>query len=523
MKENKLIAEFYKRFKSARGIADQWSSILEACYHYSIPFRNKFYTPKEFQGDLKNARLYDTTSVEATKTFVSKLHTAMTPPQVQWGSLELDDDIKEQLSDTEHQEIQEKLDNYMRKLFKYIHSSNFDVVINECYFDLAVGTSCLVINNNTAEDPLLFTSIPADKLAIEESFNGKIETWFRTWDDIKIGEIGLRWKNAVIPDELIRKLQSDEDAKVKIIYEGVLFMPKSPAPYLYMVVVGQHILLSQAFESNPAVVWRFQKTNNDIWGRGPVMDALPSIISLQEMARVELASANLNTFKPYMGFTDGIFNPYTFKLEPFTVIPISPIGGGGQAPLIPLPDSSNPQFAQMTIQDLRNQINTLLFADEKVEQQSVQPQTATEVSVNQQNLALKIGPLFSRLQNEFLEPLIMRVSHVLDEMGVLPKVNIDGHIVKFKYRSPLAQAKGQQQLSNFVQYTQVLQGIVGPEATQMIINVDQAPLLIAEAMQIDMRLINTPEQIAKTAQQQQEQRAQQTQEEAQAQEAQDAK
>ena len=105
------------------------------------------------------------------------------------------------------------------------------------------------------------------------------------------------------------------------------------------------LIIYEEFESNPGIVWRFQKVNNEVFGRGPVMDALPSIISLNELARIELAAANLNTFKPYMGFSDAVFNPHTFKLEPFTVIPIAPIGSGGSPPLIPLPDSSNPQFS----------------------------------------------------------------------------------------------------------------------------------------------------------------------------------
>ena len=72
-----------------------------------------------------------------------------------------------------------------------------------------------------------------------------------------------------------------------------------------------------------------------------------------------------------MGFSDAVFNPHTFRLEPFTIIPIAPIGTGGQVPLIPLPNSADPNFAQFTIADLRMQIKALLFAEE--------PQDASQV------------------------------------------------------------------------------------------------------------------------------------------------
>jgi len=494
--DGKLLTELTASYNSAKRDADLWESILEASYHYAVPFRNRFYSPKQFQGELKNTRLYDTTAVEAAKTFVSKIHTAMTPPQVQWGFLQVN---KSEFGDAPQSQIddaQRKVDEYMRELFRYIHRSNFDTVINECYFDLSIGTSCLIINQHTEKQPLLFTSIPADKLAIAEGLDGRAHIWFRTWEDIKVRELKSRWKKASKSADMESALLSDPNAKVAKIYEGVLYDPNQAKPYTYAVWCGDHLIFAEDLDSNPAIVWRFQKTNNEVWGRGPVMEALPSIISLQEIARIELASANLNTFKPYMGFSDGVFNPYTFKLEPFTVIPIAPIGTGGQLPLVPLPDSSAPQFTQLVSSDLRMQIKTLMFATDGSESESIQPQTATEVSINQQNLAQKIGPLFSRLQSEFLEPVIQRVSYILDKMGILPKPMINGKEVSFEYKSPLALAQGQQQVGVFTQFTQLLQGISGPEMTQIYLDTEEVPWLLAELMQVDERFLNSREKVA---------------------------
>jgi len=494
---------FKKRYDAAQQVADLWASLLEACYYYAIPYRNRFYRPKEQQGEFKGSRIYDTTAVEATKTFVSKVHDAMTPPQVQWGYLDIDETFDTE-EDIDRNQIQEMLDNYMRRLFVYIHESNFDVVINECYFDLAIGTSCLVVNSFTDEQPLLFTSIPMDKLAIEESMTGRVDSWFRNWESVKINEIQIRWPNAILTPEMLMLLVENPDARIETLYEGVMYMPHRKKPYMYMVGSAECPVLCEEFESNPGIVWRFQKVNNEVFGRGPVMDALPSIISLNELARIELAAANLNTFKPYMGFSDAVFNPHTFKLEPFTVIPIAPIGVGGSPPLVPLPDSSNPQFSQLTIMDLRNQIKALLFNDVNPNQ-SVQPQTATELMIVQQNLAQRIGPLFSRLQQEFLWPVIKRCSYILDKMGLLPKPEIKGVKVNFRYRSPLALAKGQQDIARFTQYYQLMQGVFGAGPALMYINPGLAPYLIAEQMQVDARYLNSPEQVQAAGQMAQDQ------------------
>lgn len=497
--------QFIKRQRRAQLIAYLWASLFEACYYYAVPQRNRYWRPKQFQGEIKATRIYDTTAVEATKTFVSKLHDAMTPPGIQWAYLELDGDYT--TAEVEDQtEAQMALDEYMRKLFKFIHASNFDVVINECYFDLAIGTSCLVINQNNDEEPLLCTSVPMDVLSIEEANTGRIESWYRTWQDIKIAEITQRWPKAIIPESMMLKMADDPDAIIPKIYEGVMYCPlQGQKAYMYMVTTDTEILFHEPLESNPGIVWRFQKVNNEVWGRGPVVDALPSIISLQEMARVELASANLNTFRPYMGFSDSVFNPHTFKLEPFTIIPIAPIGAGALPPLQPLPNSASPEFAQLTINDLRYQIRQLLFVDQmqgsNPNQQTIQPQTATDSMINRQELAQRIGPLFSRLQQEFLWPVIKRVSYILDRMGLLKMPTIDGKLVQFKYRSPLALAKGQQELGRFQNWVQTMQGMFGPERTMMFINPQVTPWIMAEMMQVDKRFLNQPEGVQSASQQ----------------------
>lgn len=517
-----LLSQFQKRYQSAQQVAYLWMALHSACYFYAIPNRDKFWRPKEQQGEMRGARVYDTTAIESVKTFVSKMHTAMTPPQTQWGYMALDEDWAEQNPD-DAKAAQQMLDDYMMRLFGYIHDSNFDVVINECYFDLSVGTACLVVNSYTDKMPLLFTSIPMDKLAVEEATTGRLESWYRWWEDVKINEIKIRWPKARIPDELYQDTLQDKDATVRMIYEGVMYVATDEKPYHYVVCTDMDILYEESFEINPGIVWRFQKTNDDIFGRGPVMDALPSIISLNELARIELAAANLNTFKPYMGFSDAVFNPHTFVMQPMTIIPIAPIGAQGQVPLIPLPDSSAPQFSQLTIQDLRMQIRSLLFADSPVPngpQDSKQPASATELMMNQQMLAQRIGPLFSRLQQEFLYPLIERVSFVLEKMGLLPRPRIKGAKITFQYRSPLALAKGQEQIARFTQYVQLLQGISGPEMAQIYINSAEYPYIIADLMQLDPRFLNSPDKVKQATenlQAQMQEQQQMQQQEAQAQ------
>lgn len=512
--DNQILEVIRKNYGHAQRIADLWEDLLQACYFYAVPWRNRFYRPgPEFQGDMKNARVYDTTAVEATKTFVSELQDTMTPPQVQWGFLEVEqsdvpmdlDAANEPVAQvTSIEEAQEIVNEYMVKVFKYIHRSNFDIVINECYYDLAVGTACLVINQGDDINPIHCTSIPMDKLAIREAADSKIKSWYRTWDNLKINELKDRWPMIKLTPMLEQMVMEDRDATIERLYEGTTYFPDAgKTPYCYCVWMdGQPPLVKQWLPNNPGIVWRFQKTNNETWGRGPVMDALPSIISLNEMARIEMAAANLNAFRPFMGFSDTVFNPHTFTLEPFSIIPIAPVGSSGVFPLQPLPGSADPQFSQMTIADLRVQILKLLYAETPTTSRSVQPQTKYAISVKQQELAEKIGPMFSRLIQEFLEPVIVRVQHILHKTGILPspKLRMKNMNLVFRYKSPLELAQAQKNAQNLVQYVQLLQGFYGPENAMAYLNPKTTPYILADALQIDPNMLNKPDDVAKAMQ-----------------------
>ena len=67
--------------------------------------------------------------------------------------------------------------------------------------------------------------------------------------------------------------------------------------------------------------------------------------------------------------------------------------------------------------------------------------------------------------------------------------------IRFKYKSPLALAKGRADVERFIQFVQVMQGIMGPDATQLYINPKTTPYMLAEMLQIDERFLNTPEQV----------------------------
>lgn len=481
--------ETYKRrYVRAQGVAYQWWALLQACYHYFTPQRNLYYQTNQTQAAQRNVRVYDTTQIAAGRNFVSKLQNSLCPPQMTWALLEPGSEIPEEYKT----EFQQELDKFNERLFSYIRSSNFDLAINECFQDLITGTAVLVCNAGTSDDkPLIFGSIPLAQVSIEESVSNRAESCYRTWQEVKVSDIELMWPNAVIPSELLELYKQDPTATVKNVIEAVVHNPRDALPYNYCVWWENNMLLDEKEATSPLIIFRTSKLNNEVFGRGVGMDALPSVMSLQTAFYFEMTAANLNICKPYMAYSDGVFNPWTFNMQPNTVIPVSPTTNG-QFPIQPMPDVANPAFMQITTADLRMQINKLMYADPLGPMETT-PRTAFELSIRQRNLAEEIGPMFTRLQQEFMEPVINRIIYILQARGLLPKLVIDGKVVTARYKSPLTQSQGQQDVDTFLRYQQTMQAIVGAESAIVYLKPEQIGVWTAEKMGVDSTLINSKE------------------------------
>ena len=86
------------------------------------------------------------------------------------------------------------------------------------------------------------------------------------------------WPNANHPQWMLQKLLKDPNATVKNLYEGIVYMHGDEEPYKYVVWIDSDILLEEAEKTSKWIVFRWSKINNEVMGRGPALDALPSIL-----------------------------------------------------------------------------------------------------------------------------------------------------------------------------------------------------------------------------------------------------
>jgi hypothetical protein len=482
--------ERFKRYQAAKNRSDLWEEDLERAYKLALPVRDRFDNPTP--GDTRTNRIFDTTAVQGVQSFANNIQSIILPPGKRWTNFESGEDVPED----EKQSVDVQLQGINNKIFKYLRSSNFDLVANEALQDMAISTGVILFNEGTIEQPFEFSCAPMSSLAFEPGKNGVIENVWRKWR-LTVDQIKKQWPDAVIPNEI-----SNKNGKSPIdLIEGSIHYPNNPIDqqwfYYVQVVSGQKDIISEFMEFSPWIAFRFRVAPGETLGFGPVLLALNAIQTLNKMAEFELKIAQFRAFPPYTAPNTATMNPYTMRLEPGSIIPIEP-NFVGQRPIDLLPVSGDANFGQLSVENLQQQINDILFAEPLGPPQGPNA-TATEVSIRQQNWLRKSTAAFGRMQVELVKPIMDRALRILRKKGLIDPIvinnkeilEVDGANLGIKFESPLSEVQKQEDFQRMETLIQAMQQLIAPQAPIIALDMAQLPLWMAEKLNVDLELVKS--------------------------------
>lgn len=488
------LPEREKRYSTAKGRMALWLPLYEEAYKYAIPARGDFYgmPSKETTPTTLIDNVYDATAVEGVVTFANNMQSILMPPFRRWASLEAGDAVKEADKDQANKELQE----ITKTLFKHIDRSNFNLAINESLQDVAVGTGFMLIQEGTKTKPLKFQSVPIYCVTAEEGENGDLENF---WRDIEIPArlIMRMWPKADITKdtELQSLITTSPDQLVKLV-EGTICYPDNPPSKRYCYYVAkeghQSEILNEWRDSSAWLAFRYSRVSGELLGRGPVLTALPFIKVLNTMSEYELRNAKFRLANAYMVAGDGVLNPFNVRIVPGAMIPVISFLGGD--PIKPLPVGGDVKFMQLSIGELRQIVRALLLADPLGPADNAS-QSATEISLRQQNWVRQAGASFGRLTIEMLDPIIDKSVRILRRRGLIPKISI-GPKVSTAYESPLAEVQNQDDLQRLQQYAGYLAPLIQNPAFAIPMKIEEIYTWAADKFGVDLDLIRTQPEAA---------------------------
>lgn len=486
------ITKLLARYQKAADRRAMWEPHWQECYAYAFPQRENVSTSSgAFENGAKNNQhLFDGTASDAVDQLASSLLAELTPPWAKWFGLK----AGAELGPEECEQVAPILEKTAEIILQNFEHSNFAVEIHQCYLDLVTaGTACLMFEEAPLGEASAFRfyAVPLKEIALEEGADGRLDTTFRCSETV-LDNIRHRFPEAEFPAIWLEQSKENHSYNYQLIEAVVPKYGKfGCSGYDYTVFVKDSltgsddvVLLKEGvFETSPFINFRWLKAPGEVYGRSPVMKALPDIKTANKVVELILKNASISVTGIWQADDDGILNPANIKLVPGAIIPKA-VGSKG---LTPLEAPGKFDVSQLILENLQKRINHALLAD-RLGQIDNPGMTATEVLERSAEMARILGASFGRLQCELLTPLLKRAFHILRRRGDVMNFDLDGKIVDLQYKSPLALLQSRQDISNISEWINLISGL--GESGLLAANLFETAKTIGKILNVPATLIN---------------------------------
>lgn len=391
-------------YKRALDIRAPWLKRWDDARRYTMP-----------TADDDSATLFDATASDASDNLAASIYTLLTPPESMWLSLIPESDLSPDA------------DYATRVLRANLNDSNFYTTIHQCYMDLVVlGTACLFMAESPigASSAFTFTSIPMSDIAILPN------AVFHT-TSMSAREVLEKYPTWTPPANLRDTIKRDPETPLKLVQSLV------GSEFTAWLDVGgdieNNIVSTGTFETNPYIIFRWSLASGELYGRGPVLRALPDIKTANKVVELVLKNATIAVSGIWQADDDGVINLNNINLTPGAIIPKA-VGSSG---LTPLKCGADFDVSQLILKDLRERIRHALLAD-RLGLLSDKEMTATEIMARNADMMRILGATYGRLLHEFIRPLCDRGLQILARRGVIEPIRLNSD-AELKYIAPIAQ------------------------------------------------------------------------------------
>lgn len=495
--------------------------IWSECFRYTYPIRGQGFLNKDIDGvtaalgaKKDAAVLFDSTTTDSTRLLASSVLSAITPPHQQWFSLAVNNISEDRVP----HDAKKWLEDAAETMFKNIHASNYDAQALEFFTDEMVG-GMLGLYVEKKEGAYHFEVWPLPTLYCQEVLgNGYIDTVYRLVKFTAAESIKKFGSNA--PEAVHKEYQEDpySNKQFEFIHtirprlgrngkqiKGGKINRTLPFESLYVCRKSGHLALESGYHEMPVIVPRWMRIPNTDYAVGPMYDALPDAKTLNKVTEFMLQNAEMAISGTFVAKDDGVFNPNTARIGPRRVWMVEDVNN-----IKPLAAGGDINFAVQEIARLQGQIRRTLLADQLGPSEKMN-MTATEINTRTSIIRQILGPIFGRLQAEYLVPLITRCFGLALRDGDLgqPPEALQDIGFNITYRSPLALAQKQQQLQAIDQFEQRLALKVqsNPEL-QDLYDFDAATRKTAELLGVDIDLIRDASNVSMIRKRKQAEQAQ---------------
>lgn len=411
--------EIIARYNSLRATRDaSWLSVWREVRHYVMPTYSDFLP----EGGPRGEQLYDTTAIEARKRLAAGMYNWMAPPDKRWfevvpadEDLQKDEDVKDYFSE-------------VTKVISFtMANSNWSSVLIQVLNNLACGLDGVVYCEDGGDDSVLnFRSFPVETVCYSENAKGRVDSVYRE-SEMTARQILQEYGSSTPPK--IREEAANpnlQDKKHRILHavfprhvrsDNMIDNKNMPFADVAIELESKQILREGGFQEYPFAVCRFDKADNETYGRGPGLDKLPDIKMLNRMRQAYILMKEHIADPSYIA-PDGSIVSKDFNRDPGSLIFYKPEINGAKPEILPM--SSGSGDLARDIEDEREKIKIGFFWDIFDPLGDLKQITATEAEIRNDGKMIPFAPIAGNLHAELFRVIIHRVFGIVSRRGLLP-------------------------------------------------------------------------------------------------------
>lgn len=414
------VTELIARFNRTKTERDgNWNTLLQDCFDYVLPRKNNItYTQK---GERKDTKIYNSTAIRCNEKHASGIFSYSCPPDKRWFALRAKNNELQKLDS-----VKRWFGEVTQILFEEYANSNFNAALHEAFLDLGIGTCC--ISQMEGRTNLFnFSALHISEYYYLESEEGIVDTVFRAFK-LTARQAVAKFTEEKLDSEIVKAANNDRQMEQEFDFlhavyprlerdEEKLDALNMPFCSMYIDIKHQKLISESGYNELPYHVCRYSKSSSETMGRGPAMNCLAEIKTVNKMDEDILLATELKVKPPWTAPDDessdlvidnspgGItyYKPNTLGALPAPVNMGSDIGIGREEV------------------DRKEQFIYRAFANDVFEILGDKKQmTATEVIQRVEDQLITLIHALSRIQSELFSPMLNRSFGIGMRMGMFP-------------------------------------------------------------------------------------------------------
>lgn len=456
---------------------DAYFKLWRELSEYVRPDRGRFLQAGQKKTVLLSKKILDSSGTLAVRTLASGMMAGITSPAQQWFKLEPAEQVLRQSTP-----VMEWIKDIQKVMMDVFARSNLYNALHTMYGELVVfGTAAMIVDEDEA-DILRAYPLTAGEYYLEANARQDVDTLVR--EITMSAEQAVRAFGAQALSREVVDLVETNKGQQDVVFIHVIEpnaaaqagkMDAQSMPYRSVIFEkngrDDKFARISGYREFPALCPRWSVAGSEVYGFSPGMEALPDIKQLQHEQRKKSQAIDKKVSPPLQA-------PTTMKQSAVNGLP----GGvtfydetrqqNGIRPTYEV----NLSLADLSadIQSVQQRIGRIFYEDLflMLASGADRSMTAREVEERHQEKLLMLGPVFERLHNELLDPLIQRGFAIMRRAGILPPPppGFEDVEIKVEYVSVMAQAQRSAETARVERFIDFMQRalLVQPDLAQTL-------------------------------------------------------